>query len=206
MTSPPPMVLQVQNVKIAGVYRNMFSNQIVTLDRAKQIIAANYTSAQALGYTASVDANDYQVTYTETVDPPNVTIVQYFIPFGRRYINPISPITGEWESIPTQSQTPRPTPQMKTIDPPSGIGTGTDIIAVFGQSNSGGSGEGRFNAQVPTPVAPSQGGGTGGYCWNNDLNAFMALADPLGGGNDGQGYDAGPWARLCAKGLGQTIP
>src|SRR5262245_15331540 len=139
----PPMVLQLQNVKIGGSYRPMFSNQIITLDRARQIIAANHTAALALGYTSTLDSEHNRVTYVQTSDPPNVEITQWFVPFGHRFTNPGLPITGQW--LDPKASMPRPDPGMKAIvGPPQPIGAGCDVIAVYGQSNAGGSGEGRF--------------------------------------------------------------
>ena len=194
-------VLQLVNIKVGTRHQPGWSNQIIELDAARNVHAVNNGLALAAGFNSVLEPNHNRVVFTETADPPNVQITQWFIPFDHRYYNPIgfAPITGSWDK--PQATTQPPDPQMKTIQAPPAGRPGTDIILTMGQSNAGGYGEGRYQAQL------SLDGGSGGYCWNDTIHAFQPLADPLGGGDEGRGFDAGCWARLGRECLGKlAIP
>lgn len=205
----PPNVLQLANVRIGGSYRPMMSGSIVNIATARSIIAANHARAISLGYTSVLDTvNNNRVTFTDTADVPNVAIDQWFVPFGHRYWNPRQPVTGQFINEvgalpPNALGTPVAAPPIGSSLEPA-----TDIVAVFGQSNADGSGEGRYCAQV------SVTGGHGGFAWNDNYHAFQSLADPIGvaaaesglPGATGHGYNAGPWCRLCERAYGKIIP
>lgn len=185
------LVLQMTDFKVAGKSQPHGTNQIITLARARAIIAANHAAAVSLGYTSALDPDHNFCEYTETVDPPNVTVRQYFVGAGSRFRFGILPSTGQW--VQPQATRERPGPLHRSIVPPA-VGAATLIFASAGQSNSNGSGRGRFTAQVN-----SVDGGEGCYCWDNGRGFFTTLSDPMGDGNDGQGYDGGAMTRFGAK-------
>jgi hypothetical protein len=151
-----------------GVSLPSSTGQITSDQECAEIVAHNFNTAPSFGYAVDLDAGTFRD------DASAIAIKQSCVPAEPFYTNPAHPFSGE---IPRLA--PRPCPP---------VGPGTEVWFIYGQSNAGNFGQGRYTARAHA------------YAYAGNGECYQ-LGDPVAGA---EGSDAGPWARLADLMEGQT--